>query len=149
VCAVRFNHRGKLYTVVYDKVISREVDPVEKKPLFNFPPGSRACSIATVGCNLRCAFCQNWEISQWPKEMLPHGLDAAGNREPREFACPQLAAVEAAVAGERVTPGAIVRGALATGCRSIAYTYTEPTLFHELAYDTAVLARAKGLKNIF
>lgn len=133
-CAVRFNSGGALYTLVYDKVVSREIDPVEKKPLFHFFPGSSAYSIATVGCNLRCAFCQNWEISQWPKERLPRGF-APGLGE--------------AVPGERLAPSEIVEAALDTGCRSIAYTYTEPTVFYELAYDTAVLARARGLKNIF
>jgi pyruvate formate lyase activating enzyme len=144
-CAVRYNDRGVLYTLVYDKVVSREIDPIEKKPLFHFLPGTRAYSIATVGCNLRCAFCQNWDISQWPKEMLPRGLAA----EPAEPLCPQLAALEDAIVGERVTPRQIVDAALATGCRSIAYTYTEPTIFYELAFDTAVLARARGLKNVF
>ena len=64
VCAVRYNHQGRLYTVVYDKVISRHIDPIEKKPFYHFMPGSRSYSIATVGCNLRCAFCQNWSISR-------------------------------------------------------------------------------------
>jgi pyruvate formate lyase activating enzyme len=146
-CAVRYNQRGVLYTVVYDKVVSREIDPVEKKPLFHFLPGSRAYSIATVGCNMRCAFCQNWEISQWPKEMLPHGL--APVAQASAPVCPQLAGIEDAIPGERVTPQQIVDSALASGCPSIAYTYTEPTIFYELAYDTAVLARAKGLRNIF
>jgi len=147
-CAVRFNDGGTLYTVVYDKVVSREIDPVEKKPLFHFLPGSRAYSIATVGCNLRCSFCQNWEISQWPKEELPRGFETGGGAQPAPV-CPQLATIEDAVVGEAVTPEAIVDSALATGCRSIAYTYTEPTIFYELAFDTATLARDKGLKNIF
>jgi len=149
VCAVRYNHQGTLFTVVYDKVISRHIDPIEKKPFYHFMPGSRSYSIATVGCNLRCAFCQNWEISQWPKDRLPHGLDEAGNATTKELVCPQLAEIEREVMGEHVTPEEIVRQALASGCSSIAYTYTEPTIFYELAYDTAVLARAKGLKNLF
>lgn len=149
ICAVRYNHGGRLYTVVYDKVISRHVDPIEKKPFHHFMPGSRSYSIATVGCNLRCAFCQNWEISQWPKDRLPHGLDEAGTALATELACPQLAQIGREVLGEPVTPEEIVSKALAAGCGSIAYTYTEPTIFYELAYDTAVLARAKGLKNLF
>jgi pyruvate formate lyase activating enzyme len=148
-CAVRFNRAGVLYTVVYDKLVSRNIDPVEKKPLFNFFPGSRAYSIATVGCNLRCAFCQNWEISQWPKDMLPHSLAEAGTLQQRDPICPQLAQIERDVIGEHVTPHEIVARAQASGCRSVAYTYTEPTVFYELAYDTAILAREKGLKNIF
>jgi pyruvate formate lyase activating enzyme len=149
VCAVRFNRSGRLYTLVYDKIVSREIDPVEKKPLFHFLPGSRAYSIATVGCSLRCSFCQNWKISQWPKEHLPKNVAAGGAAQPAEPMCPQLEAVEDSVVGEHVTPQQIVDVALATGSQSIAYTYTEPTIFYELAYDTAVLARAKGLKNIF
>lgn len=148
-CGVRFNHDGKLYTVVYDKVVSRSIDPVEKKPLFNFLPGSRAYSIATVGCNLRCAFCQNWEISQWPKDRLPRGLHATGGTPTAEVVCPQLEAAQDAVIGEPVTPQTVVDAAVASGCESIAYTYTEPTIFFELAYDTAQLAHAAGLKNIF
>ena len=144
VCGVRYNRGGTLYTLVYDKVVSRGIDPVEKKPLFNFLPGSDAYSIATVGCSLRCSFCQNWQISQWPKEYLP-----SGTGEGAEGVCPRLEELERRVAGERVTPKMIVDAAANTGCASIAYTYTEPTIFYELAYDTAVLARRRGIKNIF
>ncbi len=145
-CGVRVNRGGTLYTLVYDKVCSRHIDPVEKKPLFHFPPGSRAYSIATVGCNLRCAFCQNWEISQWPKDTLRRSAPHTGGEEP---VCPRLSELEDAILGEQVTPKEIVERAAASGCRSIAYTYTEPTVFYELAYDTVVLARDKGLRNIF
>lgn len=148
-CGVRYAHEGRLYTLAYDKVVSRELDPVEKKPLFNFYPGSHAYSIAAVGCNLRCSFCQNWEISQWPKDNLPKTLAATGGGHSSVPVCPQLADLEKAIIGERVTPQEIVESALRTGARSIAYTYTEPTVFYELAYDTAVLARASGLKNTF
>jgi pyruvate formate lyase activating enzyme len=148
-CGVRFNDRGTLYTVVYDKVISRQIDPIEKKPLFHFLPGTRCYSIATVGCNLRCAFCQNWDISQWPREELPRSLDESGMLAAKEPVCPQLATLDDAVVGDKVTPPEIVEAALASGCRSIAFTYTEPTIFFELAYDTAVLARARGLRTIF
>ena len=129
--------------------MSRGIDPIEKKPFFHFLPGSRAYSIATVGCNLRCSFCQNWTVSQWPKDHLPRTLDEHGGREPTELVCPQLAAAAEAVVGEEVTPDEIVERAVASGCRSIAYTYTEPTVFYELAHDTAVRARARGLKNVF
>jgi pyruvate formate lyase activating enzyme len=148
-CGVRYNKNGVLYTLVYDRVVSRSVEPVEKKPLYHFYPGSTAYSIATVGCNLRCAFCQNWEISQWPKEHLPKRLAPSGMVESPEPICPRLAELEDAVPGERVTPEGIVKAALAAGATSIAYTYTEPTIFYELAYDTAVLARENGLKNVF
>ena len=147
-CAVRFNDRGTLYTVVYDKVVSRQIDPVEKKPLFHFFPGSSAYSIATVGCNLRCSFCQNWEVAQWPKEMLPTSLDEGGKLAAKEPVCPQLATLGGAVVGERVAPEEIVLAAIAPGCRSIAFTYTEPTIFYELAYDTAMVARARGVKTV-
>ena len=147
-CAVRYNHQGRLYTLVYDKVITREVNPIEKKPLFNFYPGSLAYSISTVGCNLRCSFCQNWDISQWPKDHLPKHIKG-GEEQDNEMICPQLVAMEHDIPGETVTPRMIVDAAKAAGCRSIAYTFTEPTIFYELAYDTAVLARAEGIKNTF
>ncbi|HDP88492.1 MAG TPA: AmmeMemoRadiSam system radical SAM enzyme [Thioalkalivibrio sp.] len=145
-CAVRYNRGGHLYTLVYDRVVSRLVEPVEKKPLFHFHPGSTAYSIGTVGCNMRCAFCQNWEISQWAKEHLPKH---ASGSAPMPLVCPALSELEGRVPGEPVTPEGIVESALAAGATSIAYTYTEPTIFYELAYDTAVLARQQGLKNIF
>ncbi len=149
-CGVRYNHGGRLFTLVYDKVVSRAVDPIEKKPLFHFLPGSRVYSVATVGCNLRCAFCQNWEISQWPRDRLPKHLDEdPGRGDGTDTVCPQLEALEHEIVGEAVTPEQIVASARATGCKSIAYTYTEPTIFYELAYDTAVLARKAGLANVF
>lgn len=147
-CAVRYNHQGKLYTLVYDKVVAREVNPIEKKPFFHFHPGSRAYSISTVGCNLRCSFCQNWQISQWPKQHLPKHLAESQTDLPAPI-CPQLAHMDEAVPGESVTPQQIVDAAKATGCLSISYTFTEPTIFYELAFDTAVLAHQQGLKNNF
>lgn len=152
-CGVRYNHAGKLYTLVYDKLIAREINPIEKKPLFHFYPGSSAYSISTVGCNLRCSFCQNWEISQWPKTHLPKRIGTAADEartdddpEP-EVICPQLAAMGRAIPGEPATPAGIVHSARSSGCRSISYTFTEPTIFYELVYDTAVLARGQGLLN--
>ncbi|MFP4424621.1 MAG: AmmeMemoRadiSam system radical SAM enzyme [Candidatus Woesearchaeota archaeon] len=120
ICKVRKNKAGTLYSEVYGKVIARNIDPIEKKPLFHFYPGSTTYSIATIGCNMKCSFCQNWEISQ-----------------------------ARTILGEDMTPGEIVEEALRNGCQSISYTYTEPTIFFEFAYDTAVLAREKGLKNVF
>ena len=142
VCGVRINREGTLYTLVGDNIVSRAVDPIEKKPLFHFLPGTRSYSIATVGCNFRCFHCQNFEISQALK----------GKRVPREseVLCPSLGAgVEARVLGEPVTPRQIVDAALATGCQSISYTYTEPTIFYELAYETARLATRAGIYNVF
>ncbi len=124
ICQVRENREGQLYSLVYGRTISQNIDPIEKKPLFHFYPGSTAYSIATPGCNFRCAWCQNWEISQ----ML-------GERQ--------------IIAGYEATPEQIITRAQRHGCRSIAYTYTEPTIFFEYAYDTARLARAAGLANIF
>jgi len=99
---VRYNRDGKLYTLVYDKVVAREVNPIEKKPLFHFHPGSHAYSISTVGCNLRCSYCQNWQISQWPKDHLPKKLDKAVDGSPEPI-CPQLEAMDAEVPGERTS----------------------------------------------
>ena len=72
-CSVRYNDGGILYTLVYDRIVASNLEPIEKKPFFHVMPGSLAYSIATVGCNQQCAFCQNWEIAQWPRDELPHG----------------------------------------------------------------------------
>ena len=125
ICGVRRNDWGKLVTTVYGEVIAAQVDPIEKKPFYHFLPGSEAFSIATVGCNFRCSFCQNWQISQ------------ASKKNPSEEK------------GQPLSPEEVVRKALAAGCRSISYTYTEPTVFFEYAYDTAKLAREAGLRNTF
>jgi len=124
VCYVRENRGGTLYTLVYGRTISQHVDPIEKKPLAHFYPGTRAYSIATVGCNFRCEWCQNASISQMPRE--------------RQF-----------IMGEEASPEEIVAAAKETGCRSIAYTYTEPTIFFEYAYDTAKLAHQGDIANVF
>ncbi len=125
VCAVRENRAGRLETLVYGEAVAAHVDPIEKKPLYHFLPGSKALSVAAAGCNFRCGFCQNWQISQAPR---------------RE---------SGAIAGEPFPPEAVVRAALDGGCRSVSYTYTEPTVFFEYAHDTARLARAAGLLNNF
>jgi pyruvate formate lyase activating enzyme len=125
ICLVRENVNGELFSLVYGRVISANVDPVEKKPLFHFYPGSGAFSIATVGCNYRCQWCQNWQISQAARD-------------------------EHLVLGsQQAPPQELVAMARRAGCHSIAYTYTEPTIFFEYAYDTAKLAHAAGIANIF
>lgn len=124
ICYVRENRDGTLYTRVYGQVTSHNVDPIEKKPLFHFYPGTKSFSIATPGCNFRCRFCQNWEISQMVREYH-------------------------LVVGDRATPEELVAVAQRTGSRSIAYTYTEPTIFFEYAYDTARKAQAAGIANVF
>jgi pyruvate formate lyase activating enzyme len=126
ICAVRENRGGTLFSLVYGKVVAMNVDPIEKKPLFHFLPGSNSFSIATAGCNFRCEHCQNYEISQFP-------------RERKDFDVP----------GRDMTPEAIVSAAAENGCESISYTYTEPTIFLEYAYDCARLARAGGIRNVF
>lgn len=125
ICKVRENRAGRLYTLVYDRIIALDIDPIEKKPLFHFLPSTRSYSIATVGCNFHCRFCQNWEISQMPRDH------------------------QGVILGQMCSPQEIVRAALDAGCETIAYTYTEPTIFFELAHDTARLAAEAGLKNIF
>jgi len=121
---VRENQGGELFTLVYGCPISAAVDPIEKKPLFHFLPGTLSFSIATVGCNFTCLFCQNADISQMPRE-------------------------RGEVRGTLFSPEQVVQQALATGCKSIAYTYTEPTIFFEYALATARLATEAGLKNVF
>ncbi|MFA5927787.1 MAG: AmmeMemoRadiSam system radical SAM enzyme [Candidatus Margulisiibacteriota bacterium] len=121
-CGVRLNHKGKLFVLTYGKVIALHNDPIEKKPFAHFLPGSYSLSLATAGCNLRCLFCQNWQISQAaPEEAQTMALD----------------------------PQKIVKTAQEYKIGSIAYTYTEPTIFYEFMYDTAKLARKAGLKNVY
>jgi len=125
ICGVRKHMNAKLYSLVYGKSIASDVDPIEKKPFFNFYPGTTAYSIATVGCNFHCLNCQNWEISQMPKEK------------------------EGKIIGQEVLPEEVISNAERKGCKCIAYTYTEPTIFFEYAYDTAKLAHEEGIKNVF
>ena len=143
-CAVRYHEHGVLYTLVADRVVASNVDPVEKKPLFHFLPGTLAYSIAAVGCNQQCAFCQNWDIAQWPREELPRRLAGEHHASPLP-----LEALAYVIPGRETSPDAIVEAAVAAGASSIAYTYTEPTIYVELALDTAAKARARGLRNIF
>lgn len=125
ICQVRENRGGVLHTLVYGRLVAQHVDPIEKKPLFHFLPGSLSYSVATVGCNFRCRFCQNADIAQLPADR------------------------DGAIVGDRVTPEQVVEAAEKTGCRSISYTYTEPTVFFEFALETARLANARGLRNVF
>lgn len=120
-CGVRVNDNGQLYSLVYSQAAAVHIDPIEKKPLYHFLPATTAFSLATAGCNLRCKFCQNWEISQSkPDDIQP----------------------------TVITPVDIVSEAKRYACRSIAYTYTEPTVFYEYMRDTALAAKAGGLKNV-
>lgn len=125
MCNVRMNKGGILYSLNYGKVVAANVDPIEKKPLFHFLPGSKSYSIACVGCNFQCGFCQNWQISQ------------------------AKIAKELNLFEYRLTPEAIVDEALSNGCRSVSYTYTEPTIYFEFAYDCVRLAKERGLSNVF
>ena len=125
ICNVRENRSGTLRTLVYGKVIARNIDPIEKKPLFHFLPGSRSYSIATVGCNFKCRFCQNADIAQMPSDH------------------------DGMIMGDTFAPEDIVDGAKKANCKSIAYTYTEPTVYFEYAHDTAKLAHDAGIRNIF
>jgi pyruvate formate lyase activating enzyme len=125
ICGVRQNKGGKLYTHAYGDAVAANIDPIEKKPLYHFLPGTTSFSVATVGCNFRCGFCQNWQISQVSKR---NGGD---------------------LTGYKLLPEDIVKEAKGQHCQSISYTYTEPTIFFEYAYDTAKLAKEGGLFNIF
>lgn len=124
ICSVRENRQGKLYTLNYGLSIAAHIDPIEKKPLYHFLPGTRTYSLAAVGCNFRCSWCQNWEIAQSPKPLKP-------------------------IEGIAVSPEEHVQRALDYGCPSIAYTYSEPTIFIEYALEIMKLARMKGLKNVW
>jgi pyruvate formate lyase activating enzyme len=123
-CGVRENREGRLYTLVHSRVVAANIDPIEKKPLFHFTPGTLSFSLATVGCNLHCLHCQNADISQMPFD-------------------------QGRIAGRNLSPEEAVSMALEGNCRSISYTYTEPTVYFEYAYDTAQKAAQQGLKNVF
>jgi len=125
ICGVRENQKGILKTLVYGRLIAQHVDPIEKKPLYHVLPGTLSYSIATVGCNFKCRFCQNADIAQLPADR------------------------KGMIVGDLYTPEDIVTAATGAGCRSIAYTYTEPTIFFEFAHDTARLAHEEGLLNVF
>ncbi len=125
ICGVRQNRGGVLYSLVYGQLVAEHVDPIEKKPLFHFLPGSLSYSISTVGCNFHCRHCQNNSISQ------------AFHMSAQEMA------------GSSRSPDQVIDSALSSGCQSISYTYVEPTVFFEFAYDCCRLAKQKGLGNVF
>lgn len=124
ICGVRENKDGILYSLVYGTLIAENIDPIEKKPFFHVYPASKSYSIATVGCNFSCEFCQNHDISQSPR-------------------------LTRMISGEDFLPVNIVARAKKSGSKTIAYTYTEPTIYFEFAYDTAKIADEDGLKNVF
>lgn len=124
LCGVRENKDGVLYSLVFGTLIAEHVDPVEKKPFFHVHPSTRSYSIATVGCNFSCEFCQNHEISQMPRSTLM-------------------------ITGEDTAPEVIVDRAKKSACKTIAYTYTEPTVYLETALETAKIACREGLQNVF
>lgn len=124
ICGVRENREGILYSLVYGKVIAENIDPIEKKPFFHVYPGSGSYSVAAAGCNFSCEFCQNHEISQMPRSTLM-------------------------IMGEDIQPAEIVARASKSGSKTIAYTYTEPTVYFESAYETARIADGQGIKNVF
>lgn len=123
LCLARKNKRGILYSIVYGKIAGLNVDFIEKKPLYHFQPGSKSYSIGTTGCNFKCKFCQNADISQVKLENFPFVKE--------------------------LTPEEAVKDALRNDCKSISYTYNEPTINYEFALETAKLAKKKGLKNVF
>ena len=120
-CGVRENRGGILYSLVYAKPVSIHIDPIEKKPLFHVLPGAKAFSLATVGCNLKCKFCQNWQISQ----ASPEDVQALN-----------------------LFPEEVIQKVKESGSPVIAYTYTEPTIYYEYMFDIAKLAHAAGIKNV-
>jgi len=122
ICRNKVNKNGKLYTLAYGNPCAVHIDPIEKKPLFHFLPSTKAFSIATAGCNFRCLNCQNWTISQSrPEETQNYDL----------------------------MPEKVVQATIDNNCKSIAYTYSEPTAFYEYMLDTSKLARKKGIKNLW
>ncbi len=125
ICGVRQNKDGILYSIVFGKPIALNVDPIEKKPLYHLLPGSSSYSLATAGCNFKCDFCQNWQISQVGKRGYTN------------------------VSTDELSPEEIVHQAISYKCNSISYTYTEPTIFFEYAYEIGKIAKEKGIYNVF
>jgi len=128
ICGVRFNNGKALELLVYGRAVAINTDPIEKKPLHHFYPGTEIFSFGTVGCNFRCLFCQNWDISQFHKD---HSVE------------------EVRKAGRPLSPKEAVDYCIKNKIPSIAFTYNEPGIFFEYAYDTAVLAKEHGLKTVY
>jgi pyruvate formate lyase activating enzyme len=122
ICRVRKNIGGELFSLNADRIVAMNIDPIEKKPMYHFMPGSQSLSIAAMGCNFSCRFCQNHSIS--------------------------IVQEENAIQGDKVSPDQLVALAQKNGTRSISYTYTEPTVFFELVLETARLARSAGIRNV-
>ncbi len=120
-CGVRENRGGAYYTLVHSRVCALNVDPIEKKPLFHYLPGTKAYSLATAGCNVECKFCQNWQISQYRPEQIE---------------------------SIKLTPEDVARDARMSGSKTIAFTYSEPVVFYEYMYDIARSAREEGIKSV-
>ncbi len=147
-CKVRVNYGGRIKTLVYGQPAAVNLDPIEKKPVYHMYPGSLIYSIAAPGCNLSCKACQNWEISQiYPEQArgsvsIPSALEILPGPGGKPYARLRAARVS------ELPPADVVKYALATRSRAVAYTYSEPVIFYEYMYDTAALARSKGLKNV-
>ncbi len=127
LCRVRENRDGTLYSIFYGRPIALSTDPIEKKPLYHFLPGTTSLSLATLGCNFQCEFCQNWDISQYGR----------------------LSSYREGDARRRIPPEEVVAEAESGRCASISYTYSEPTIFFEYAHDIGLLARERGIRNVF
>jgi len=141
-CGVRQNIQGVLYARNYGRLAAVNVDPVEKKPLYHFLPGTTTFSIAGAGCNFRCGFCQNWRISQ----LGLRSLTLTGTALDRRL---NVLDFLKQYPGEEFSADKVVKLARQNNCKSIAYTYTEPTIFFEFALEAAKLAKQAGLANIF
>jgi pyruvate formate lyase activating enzyme len=122
ICSVRVNKKGVLYSTTYGLITSEAIDPIEKKPLYHFLPGTRCYSLGGIGCNFHCEHCQNWHISRATGDMVRMNA---------------------------LSPAEGIDHAVRQGCRSIAWTYNEPTIWHEYTRDMALLARVKGLGTVY
>jgi len=144
ICATRLNQKGELYSLVYGLAIGLHLDPVEKKPLYHFYPGEKLLSFGTCGCNFGCLFCQNWEMSQINKHQILNPKFQTNPKSKIENLKKLIKEMS-----QKITPKEIVEMAVFMGAKGIAYTYNEPAIFVEFAHDCMVLAKKKGLKNVF